>query len=116
MLVEKLKRPHAIDFVPAREVWCIPNLLSLSRIPLAVVLCLCISRHWWLAGLISFIVAAITDWLDGWWARKFGPLTLLGRNLVRYDSDELAAWVARCRVRKLRAAGQTPDIVLSTVF
>ena len=26
-------------------------------------------------------VATATDWLDGWWARKYGPLTLVGRNL-----------------------------------
>ncbi|QDU19369.1 CDP-diacylglycerol--glycerol-3-phosphate 3-phosphatidyltransferase [Urbifossiella limnaea] len=59
----------------------IPNLLSFARIPLAVVLFVCVVQRWWLAGLLLFLVAAFTDWLDGWWARRFGPLTLVGRNL-----------------------------------
>ena len=59
----------------------VPNFLSLSRVPLGVALFVCIAQTAWLAGLILFIVATATDWLDGWWARKYGPLTLVGRNL-----------------------------------
>ena len=59
----------------------VPNLLSLARVPLAVVLFACVVHGWWLAGLLVFVVACATDWLDGWWARKYGPLTLVGRNL-----------------------------------
>lgn len=59
----------------------IPNLLSLSRLPLAVVLFLCIAHEAWLIGLIVFAVAAFTDWLDGWWARRFNCGTAVGRNL-----------------------------------
>jgi CDP-diacylglycerol--glycerol-3-phosphate 3-phosphatidyltransferase len=66
-------------------------LLSFARIPLAVVLFVCTVREWWLAGLIVFLVATATDWLDGWWARKYGPLTLVGRNL-----DPLADKVLVC--------------------
>jgi CDP-diacylglycerol--glycerol-3-phosphate 3-phosphatidyltransferase len=69
----------------------VPNLLSLARIPLAVVLFACIVHEWWLAGLVVFLVATLTDWLDGWWARKYGPLTLVGRNL-----DPLADKVLVC--------------------
>jgi CDP-diacylglycerol--glycerol-3-phosphate 3-phosphatidyltransferase len=59
----------------------IPNLLSLSRLPLAAGLFACVTQHWWLAALIVFAVAALTDWLDGWWARRFGPLSAVGRSL-----------------------------------
>lgn len=38
-----------------------------------------------------FLIATATDWLDGWWARKYGPLTLVGRNL-----DPLADKVLVC--------------------
>ncbi len=69
----------------------VPNLLSFVRIPLAVVLFVCIVYEWWLAGLIVFLVATATDWFDGWWARKYGPLTLVGRNL-----DPLADKVLVC--------------------
>jgi CDP-diacylglycerol--glycerol-3-phosphate 3-phosphatidyltransferase len=69
----------------------VPNLLSFARIPLAVVLFACIVYEWWLAGLVVFLVATATDWLDGWWARKYGPLTLVGRNL-----DPLADKILVC--------------------
>src|SRR4051794_37568673 len=29
--------------------------------------------------MIVFVVAASTDWIDGWWARKYGQVTKLGR-------------------------------------
>ncbi|VTR91306.1 cdp-diacylglycerol--glycerol-3-phosphate 3-phosphatidyltransferase : CDP-diacylglycerol--glycerol-3-phosphate 3-phosphatidyltransferase OS=Rhodopirellula baltica (strain SH1) GN=pgsA PE=3 SV=1: CDP-OH_P_transf [Gemmata massiliana] len=69
----------------------VPNLLSFARIPLAVGLFVCIVQGAWLAGLVIFFVATATDWLDGWWARKYGPLTLVGRNL-----DPLADKVLVC--------------------
>jgi CDP-diacylglycerol--glycerol-3-phosphate 3-phosphatidyltransferase len=59
----------------------VPNLLSLSRLPLAVVLFACISFEAWPAALGVFAVAAATDWLDGWWARRFDQQSALGRNL-----------------------------------
>jgi CDP-diacylglycerol--glycerol-3-phosphate 3-phosphatidyltransferase len=31
--------------------------------------------------LILFVVAASTDWIDGWWARKYQQVTKLGRIL-----------------------------------
>ncbi|OWK43491.1 CDP-diacylglycerol--glycerol-3-phosphate 3-phosphatidyltransferase [Fimbriiglobus ruber] len=61
--------------------WNVPNLLSLSRLPLAIVLFACIAHSWWAVGLAVFVVAMFTDWLDGWWARRFNQLTLVGRNL-----------------------------------
>jgi CDP-diacylglycerol--glycerol-3-phosphate 3-phosphatidyltransferase len=63
------------------QLWNVPNLLSLSRLPLAVVLFACIDRGLWAAGLAVFAAAALTDWLDGWWARKFDRGTALGRSL-----------------------------------
>jgi CDP-diacylglycerol--glycerol-3-phosphate 3-phosphatidyltransferase len=59
--------------------WNVPNLLTLSRLPLSVVLFACISIGWWLAALITFGAASLTDWLDGWWARKFNQLSAFGR-------------------------------------
>jgi len=67
--------------MPAESLANVPNLLSFARIPLAVVLFVCVVNRWWLAALLLFLVAAFTDWLDGWWARRYGPLTLIGRNL-----------------------------------
>ncbi|MFO0936600.1 MAG: CDP-alcohol phosphatidyltransferase family protein [Gemmataceae bacterium] len=61
--------------------WNIPNALSASRLPLAVGLFIAITIQQWWIGLAFMTIAAITDWADGWWARRFGPLTPVGRNL-----------------------------------
>ncbi|MDY3552264.1 CDP-alcohol phosphatidyltransferase family protein [Gemmata sp. JC717] len=59
----------------------VPNVLSLSRVPLAAVLFACIVHELWLPGLLVFLAATATDWADGWWARRYGPLTRVGRSL-----------------------------------
>jgi CDP-diacylglycerol---glycerol-3-phosphate 3-phosphatidyltransferase len=48
---------------------------------LAIVLFLLIERAQWLACLGVFALAALTDWLDGYLARKQGITSTLGRNL-----------------------------------
>jgi len=63
------------------ELLNVPNLLSFSRVPLTVVLCAAIAAEWWLVALLTFALAAFTDWLDGWWARKFNQLSAVGRAL-----------------------------------
>ncbi len=77
--------------VPHSKLVNVPNLLSLARIPLAIALFVCIVHQAWLIGLVLFLLATVTDWLDGWWARKYGPLTLVGRNL-----DPLADKILVC--------------------
>lgn len=76
---------------PREHLLNVPNLLSAVRLPLAMIVFACIVHEHWLTGLIVFIAACITDWLDGWWARRYGPLTLVGRNL-----DPLADKVLVC--------------------
>jgi CDP-diacylglycerol--glycerol-3-phosphate 3-phosphatidyltransferase len=65
---------------PSAAVFNLPNGLTLARLGLAVVLFGCIAAAWWLTGLVVFIVAAITDWLDGYLARKHGSASAFGRN------------------------------------
>jgi CDP-diacylglycerol--glycerol-3-phosphate 3-phosphatidyltransferase len=59
----------------------LPNILTLSRLPLAILLFACIAYECWLIGLIVFAVASLTDWLDGFLARKLNQQSALGRNL-----------------------------------
>jgi CDP-diacylglycerol---glycerol-3-phosphate 3-phosphatidyltransferase len=61
------------------RIWTVPNVLTLSRLPLGALLFACISQQWWFAGLVVFCIASITDWIDGWWARKFNQLSTFGR-------------------------------------
>jgi CDP-diacylglycerol--glycerol-3-phosphate 3-phosphatidyltransferase len=65
---------------PSAHVFNIPNGLTLARLFLAVGLFACIDEAWWLVGLVVFVLAAITDWLDGYLARKHGSASAFGRN------------------------------------
>ncbi len=61
------------------RVWTVPNLLSAARLALAIVLFVAIEQGWQQAALALFLVAASTDWVDGWWARRFHQVSRLGR-------------------------------------
>ncbi len=62
----------------------LPNILTLARIaaiPVLVVLICFDSRSAGFWAAIIFSAAAITDWLDGWLARKWEIVTVLGKFL-----------------------------------
>lgn len=61
------------------RVWTVPNLLSAARLALAIVLFVAIEQGWQQAALALFLIAASTDWVDGWWARRFHQVSRLGR-------------------------------------
>jgi CDP-diacylglycerol---glycerol-3-phosphate 3-phosphatidyltransferase len=63
------------------RVFNIPNQLTASRLVLAIVLFVLIAFEQYQAGVVVFLIAAGTDWLDGYWARKYGQVTTLGRIL-----------------------------------
>jgi CDP-diacylglycerol--glycerol-3-phosphate 3-phosphatidyltransferase len=60
----------------------VPNCITLARLVLAVVLFAMISfSSAWVAAAVMFVIAAATDALDGYIARKYGLVTTLGRIL-----------------------------------
>ena len=64
----------------------LPNVLTASRFGLAMVLFVLIAwyesiPYVWLWCLGIFAAAAVTDYLDGYYARKLGLISTLGRNL-----------------------------------
>jgi CDP-diacylglycerol--glycerol-3-phosphate 3-phosphatidyltransferase len=63
------------------QVLNLPNLLTLSRLALAVVFFALLVAQWYLTSFVFFVIAASTDWLDGYVARKRGETTVLGRIL-----------------------------------
>lgn len=63
------------------EVINVPNIISASRLLLAVVIIALIPLGYYFAAMIVFVIAAGTDWVDGWWARKFDQVTQVGRIL-----------------------------------
>lgn len=62
----------------------LPNILTLSRIaavPIVVLLLLYESKETCFWAAFIFTLAAMTDWLDGYLARKWGIVTVLGKFL-----------------------------------
>lgn len=62
----------------------LPNILTLLRIaliPLIVLLLLDGGQSMRIAAIVFFAIAAITDYLDGYLARKSGTISALGRML-----------------------------------
>src|SRR6516225_1548561 len=62
----------------------LPNVLTLSRIaaiPL-VVACFWLERGWaqWLSAIL-FVAACVTDWFDGYFARRYHQISRFGRFL-----------------------------------
>ena len=62
-------------------VFNLPNQLTAARLVLGIVLFVFIGQEMWLGSIIIFALAATTDWLDGYLARRQGLVSTLGRNL-----------------------------------
>lgn len=63
----------------SNTIFNVPNVLTTARFVLSIVVFVLIPLQLYLAAMIIFIIAAATDWIDGWWARKYQQATKLGR-------------------------------------
>src|SRR3954468_9895158 len=70
------RRPPAINVV-----WNVPNVLTIARLVLSVICFVTLTLGWFLPSLVLFAIAAGTDWVDGFYARRYGQITQLGRIL-----------------------------------
>lgn len=62
----------------------VPNVLSTLRLLLAIVVFALLpwqEHRTTAAALVVFVIAAGTDWIDGYWARRFNQVTKVGRML-----------------------------------
>jgi len=59
----------------------LPNLMTLSRIPFLFLItgCLLLPSPGPILALVFFIIAALTDWADGWLARRSGQVSDFGK-------------------------------------
>ncbi len=76
-----------------------PNQITAARLATTVACLACLSFAWYRAAVVLFILSASTDWADGYWARRWGPITKLGRVL-----DPLADKLLICGVFTYLAA------------
>jgi CDP-diacylglycerol---glycerol-3-phosphate 3-phosphatidyltransferase len=64
-----------------RTFWNVPNTLTVSRLVLALFVFALIANEFYLWALVLFAIAAVTDALDGYFARLLKQDTALGRQL-----------------------------------
>ncbi len=62
-------------------IWNVPNRISVARLLISVVVFVLIPMQQYWAAFWLFAMAAGTDWVDGWYARKYDQVTKLGRIL-----------------------------------
>ncbi len=82
MLQKKTIQPPLIKF------WNIPNVICVIRLFLSIGVVFCVLFHWkpaapyllWIA-MTLFLIAAASDWLDGFLARKWNQITVIGKFL-----------------------------------
>ncbi|MCG2801061.1 MAG: CDP-diacylglycerol--glycerol-3-phosphate 3-phosphatidyltransferase [Cellulomonas sp.] len=102
----------------ARAVWTLPNALTMVRIALVPIFALAFlqdggtSPGWRLAATAVFVLAAVTDKLDGWLARRWGQITDLGK-LLDPIADKLLMGTALCLLSWL---GELPWWITAVVL
>jgi CDP-diacylglycerol--glycerol-3-phosphate 3-phosphatidyltransferase len=69
-----------VEGIPPRF-WNVPNTLTVSRLGLAVVVFALISYAYYFNALVVFTLAAVTDALDGYFARLLNQESPIGRQL-----------------------------------
>ncbi len=92
-----------------------PNFISFTRLLLAFVLFgLLAATEWWITAAILFVVAVATDAVDGYIARKYHLITVLGRIL-----DPLVDKVIICGaflfLQNIPGSGVSPWLTLAVV-
>lgn len=95
---------------PSLSIYNVPNALTAVRFALAVAVVVLVPLRYFGAATVVFLIAASTDWMDGYWARKYGQVTKLGRifdpfvdkiiicgsfiALVEIPESQVYAWMA----------------------
>ena len=96
--------------IPSNVIVNVPNTLTAIRFVLSIVGFVLLPLHLVWGALAIFIIAVSTDWIDGYWARKYNQVTQFGRIfdpfvdkiiicgtfvfLVALPGSGIAAWVA----------------------
>jgi CDP-diacylglycerol--glycerol-3-phosphate 3-phosphatidyltransferase len=88
----------------------LPNQITIARLVVSLIVFILIPMRQFPAATVFFLIAAATDWLDGYWARKYNLITQLGRILDPFadkilicgtfvflaaePGSQIAAWMA----------------------
>ena len=86
----------------SNRIWNVPNVLSAIRLVMALVVVAAIPSGWLRLGFVLFVIAAATDWIDGWWARRFDQVTQLGRILDPFCDKMIVCGAYICLAVEMR--------------
>jgi CDP-diacylglycerol---glycerol-3-phosphate 3-phosphatidyltransferase len=99
-----------------RQALNLPNCITVSRLVLAFVLFAMISYGGlWIWSTVVFTVAALTDFVDGYLARRYGLVTTLGRILDPFVDKIIVCGAFVFLLAKGDASGVGPWMVLIVV-
>ena len=76
----------------------VPNTLTMLRVVFAIAVFYFAAVHHYDLCLLLFILASLTDFFDGWWARKFQQITVFGRIMDPFADKFLICGVFVCLV------------------
>lgn len=94
----------------------LPNLITLSRLGLAIVLFwLIYVEGFWISAAALFVVAAATDAIDGYIARKYGQVTTLGRILDPFVDKIIVCGAFVFLLEKKADSGVNSWMVMSVI-
>ncbi len=102
----------------SNAIWNVPNALSSIRLLLAFLVGILIELGSYTPAMLTFVFAASTDFIDGWWARKFNQVTKLGRILDPFVDKVIitAAFVALVGVPGSQIAAWMVTLIISREF
>ncbi|MGA0039433.1 MAG: CDP-alcohol phosphatidyltransferase family protein [Pirellulales bacterium] len=71
----------ATKAVASTDVFTVPNVISGVRLLVSLAVFVLLAWQWWGWALAAFVLAASTDAIDGWYARRYNAISVLGRVL-----------------------------------
>lgn len=92
------------------DVFTVPNVISGVRLLVSAAVFVLLAWQWWGWGLAAFVLAASTDAVDGWYARRYNAISVLGRVL-----DPLVDKVLVCGTYVMLAATATTSDRAGTI-
>ncbi|MCD6133592.1 MAG: CDP-diacylglycerol--glycerol-3-phosphate 3-phosphatidyltransferase [Deltaproteobacteria bacterium] len=94
------------------KIYTIPNVITCIRVALVFPILICLFREKIMLATILFITAAVTDFIDGWIARKFNQKSEVG-SLIDPFADKL---LLNSLFITLGAKGWIPNILWIAVM
>ncbi len=97
--------------IASNDILTVPNVISGLRLVVSAAVFVLLAWQWWGWGLAAFVLAASTDAVDGWYARRYNAVSVLGRILDPLVDKVLICGTYVMLAATPEAAGQPVSIV-----